>query len=256
MTNASQVKHSFGPNAEKYAQSPTFASSESLTRLLEVVKPERDWIALDIATGGGHTALALAGHVNRVVAADITPQMLIAARNMIGGHQVEAVSFCEADAQQLPFATAAFDLVTCRIAPHHFPDVARFVRECARAVKPGGAVAIIDGIAVGDGFTARYLNAYENLRDPSHHWLYPARRWEAFFKEAGLRVTLVETFRKAHEFGDYCHRLNVSPANRWRLRAMLAQAPSGPKQAYDIFEKGGQLWFHLHEALIVGILDF
>lgn len=254
MNNASQIKQSFGPNAEKYAQSPTFAFGESLTRLLEVVKPQPNWIALDVATGGGHTALALAGLGNRVVAADLTPQMLIAARNMIAGRGMETVSFCEADAQHLPFTSAAFNLVTCRIAPHHFPDVAQFVRECTRAVKPGGTVAIIDGIAVGDGFTVRYLNAFETLRDPSHHWLYPARRWEAFFKEAGLGVVLVETFRKMHEFGDYCDRLNVSPANRLRLRAMLAQAPEGPKQAYAIFEKGGQLWFHLHEVLIVGMV--
>ncbi len=255
MNNASQIKQSFGPNAKKYAASPAFASGESLSRLLEVVRPRPDWIALDVATGGGHTALALSGRVKRVVAADLTPQMLIAARNMIAGRGVDTLSFCEADAQRLPFAPAAFDLVTCRIAPHHFPDVAQFVRECARAVKPGGTVAIIDGIAVGGGFTVRYLNAFETLRDPSHHWLYPARRWEAFFKEAGLHVTLVETFRKTHEFGDYCDRLNVSPADRLRLRAMLTQAPNGPKHAYDIFEKGGQLWFHLHEVLIVGAIQ-
>lgn len=254
MNNASQIKQSFGPNAEKYARSPAFAAGESLTRLLEVVGPQPDWIALDVATGGGHTALALAERVNRVVAADLTPQMLIAARNLINGRGRDNASFCEADAQRLPFASSAFDLVTCRIAPHHFPDVAQFVAECTRVVKPGGVAAIIDGIAVGDGFTVRYLNAYEKLRDPSHHWLYPARRWEAFFDEAGLRVTLAETFRKAHEFGDYCDRLNVSPANRLRLRAMLTQAPEGPKQAYDIFEKGGQLWFHLHEVLIVGMV--
>ncbi len=253
MNNTFQIKQSFGPNAEKYARSPTFATGESLTRLLEVVSPQRDWMALDVATGGGHTALALAGRMDRVIAADITPQMLIAARNMIGARDVKAVSFCEADAQQLPFAIAALDLVVCRIAPHHFPDVARFVRECARTVKPGGTVAIIDGIGVGDNFTVRYLNAFENLRDPSHHWAYPARRWQAFFAEAGLQVALVETFRKAHEFGDYCDRLNVAPANRLRLRAMLTQTPEGPKQAFDIFEKGGQLWFHLWEVLIVGM---
>ena len=252
MTNTSQIKQSFGPNAEKYAASPAFASGESLSRLLEVVRPQSDWIALDIATGGGHTALALAERVSRVVAADLTPQMLIAARNMIAGRGVDTVSFCEADAQGLPVASGTFDLVTCRIAPHHFPDVGQFGRECARAARPGGTVAIIDGIGVGDGFTVRYLNAFENLRDPSHHWAYPARRWESFFAKAGLRVTLVETFRKAHEFGDYCDRLNVSPANRLRLRAMLTQAPAGPKAAYDIFERGGQLLFHLHEVLIIG----
>nr|MBI2905784.1 class I SAM-dependent methyltransferase [Chloroflexota bacterium] len=252
-THAVQVRNSFGPNAEKYARSAAFAGSPSLNRLLEVVAPQPHWVALDVATGGGHCALAVAGRVGRVVATDITPEMLTAARAMIEGHGGAHVYFGEADAHALPFASGTFDLVTCRIAPHHFPDMAAFVRECARAARPGGTVAVIDNIAPGDGFTVRYLNAFEKLRDPSHHWMYPARRWGDFFAQAGLRVTHLETFRKAHDFGDYCERMAVPPRTRDRLRAMLAQAPAGPAAAFEVFEKGGQLHFHLAEVLIVGV---
>lgn len=253
--NTTLVQQSFGPNAEKYAQSAAFAQGKSLIRLIEAANPQPDWIALDVATGGGHTALAVARRVKRVVATDITPQMLAAAEKMIARQGVSNVSFREADAMNLPFADGEFDLVTCRIAPHHFPDVARFLGECARAVRPGGGVAVIDNITPPDRFAARYVNAFEKLRDPSHLWAYSADEWQAFFAEAGLRVTLVEQFGKAHEFDDYCERMNVSEANRLRLRAMLVQAPRGPKEAFDIFEKGGQVWFHLNEVLIVGVKD-
>src|SRR3972149_3472006 len=144
--NPTLVQQSFGPNAEKYARSAVFAEGESLNRLLEVVNLQPDWIALDVATGGGHTALAAAKHVRQVIATDITPQMLLAAERMIRNSGVSNVSFREADAQNLPFADGEFDLVTCRIAPHHFPDVAKFVRERARVVKSGGAVAVIDNV--------------------------------------------------------------------------------------------------------------
>jgi len=251
--NTTLVQQTFGPNAEKYARSAAFAKGESLNRLLEAVNPQPDWIALDVATGGGHTALAVAKHVRQVIATDITPQMLLAAETMIRNSGVSNVTFREADAQNLPFADGEFDLVTCRIAPHHFPDVAKFVRECARVTTSGDTVAVIDNVTLSDRFTARYVNAFEKLRDPSHLWAHSADEWQVFFADAGLRVTLTEKFRKAHEFGDYCERMNVSEANRFRLRAMLTQAPKGPKEAFDIFEKGGQVWFHLSEVLIVGV---
>jgi ubiquinone/menaquinone biosynthesis C-methylase UbiE len=255
MTNNNQqsVRQSFGPNAEKYAKSAAFAKSESLDRLVNVVKPQAHWRVLDVATGGGHTARTIAPLVNRVVATDITSQMLIAARKMIDTNMIHNVDYNECDAQLLPFPRASFDLLTCRIAPHHFPDVKAFMGECARVVKPNGIVAIIDGIAPGKNFTARYLNAYEKLRDPSHVWQFNAQQWHSFFEAANLKVTLHETYRKAFEFHDYCERMNVPTLTRTQLKAMLLQAPQEAKSLYDIFERDGELWFHLHEVLIVGV---
>ncbi|HLF02673.1 MAG TPA: class I SAM-dependent methyltransferase, partial [Anaerolineales bacterium] len=83
MNNSLLVQQSFGPNAQKYAQSAVFAKGESLERLIAVTAPQPEWNALDVATGGGHTALALARHVRQVIATDITPQMLDAAQTMI-----------------------------------------------------------------------------------------------------------------------------------------------------------------------------
>ena len=252
MNNSLLVQQSFGPNAQKYAQSAVFAKGESLERLIAVTAPRPEWSALDVATGGGHTALALARHVRQVIATDITPQMLDAAQTMIAAQGVTNVSFREADAQNLPFTDHEFDLITCRIAPHHFPDVFKFVSECARAVTPGGLVAVIDNISPPHDFTARYFNAYEKLRDPSHHWAYAARDWQRFFADAGLTTVHVEEFRKAFEFGDYCERMSVPELNRLRLRAMLVQAPETAREVLAPFEKGGQLWFNLNEVLIVG----
>jgi ubiquinone/menaquinone biosynthesis C-methylase UbiE len=250
--NTARVQQSFGPNAQKYAHSAVFASSPSLDRLIELLDPQPGWTALDIATGGGHTALRLARRVQQVVAVDITPQMLRAAEDMIAAQGVANVSFHEADAQNLPFPGASFDLVTCRIAPHHFPDVQAFVRESARVARPAGVVAVVDNVSPPDPFGARYFNAYEKLRDPSHHWAYTPGEWQAFFADLGLRVTALETFRKAFEFGDYCDRMSVPEADRHRLRAMLVHAPKTPRAYFDIFERGGALWFHLAEVLIVG----
>src|SRR5258706_16328885 len=118
--NRDLVQQQFGPHAEQYVASTHHSTGESLDRLLELTAPQPEWRALDIATGGGHPALALAPRVRAVVATDLTPEMLAAVERYIQSKGVANVSFRPADAMSLPFETAEFDLVTCRIAPHHF----------------------------------------------------------------------------------------------------------------------------------------
>lgn len=67
-----RVEDQFGPNAAAYATSPVHARGASLQRVLELLDPQRHWHVLDLATGAGHMAAALAPHVARVLAADLT----------------------------------------------------------------------------------------------------------------------------------------------------------------------------------------
>src|SRR5262249_34692933 len=155
------VREQFGKHAENFVASEDHAKGESLDRLLALTRPRPDWRVLDIATGGGHTALALAPHVREVIASDLTPPMLDAARAFIASKGVTNVVFREADAISLPFEAEAFDLVTCRIAPHHFPDVQRFVHEMFRVLKPGGVAVVIDNVVPEDPVAAKFINDFE-----------------------------------------------------------------------------------------------
>ena len=248
-------RRQFGAHAERYVSSRDHQSSESLDRLLALAAPKSDWNVLDIATGGGHTALALAPHVRHVVASDLTREMLEAAERFIRGKGVGNVSFREADACDLPFADGEFDLVTCRVAPHHFADVARFVRECARVVKPGGTVIVIDNLAPADAASAAYFNAIEKTRDPSHQRAFNEMEWVGFFRDAGLRVSRVEHFRKRREFDFWAGMQGVDEPTRARLRAMFRDAPPGAKTALAPEEREGRLSFYLDELLILSSKD-
>jgi len=66
----------FGRYAQGYVASQTHAAAQELAALIEMADPQPDWLVLDIATGGGHTALAFAPHVQKVIAADLTRKML------------------------------------------------------------------------------------------------------------------------------------------------------------------------------------
>ena len=175
--NKSLVQQQFGAHAAAYVTSSVHAKGASLGRLVELVRPQPTWQALDVATGAGHTAAAFAPHVGRVIASDLTEEMLQEAAKLAKAKGLANMETARADAEALPFEDARFDLVTCRIAPHHFPDIPSFVAEVCRSLKAGGTFALVDNIAPDaestPGFSSAELrdaaltyNAFEKIRDP------------------------------------------------------------------------------------------
>jgi ubiquinone/menaquinone biosynthesis C-methylase UbiE len=220
-----QSQERFSRFAQAYVDSATHAQGDDLERILALAAPEQDWTALDVATGGGHTALKIAPHVRQLIALDLAAPMLAAARTSIQP-QVGNVAFVNAEAGMLPFRRDTFDLITCRIAPHHFPDCDRFVEECARALKPGGRLIVQDQSLPYDRRAARYIEAFERLRDPSHHRAYAPYEWEGMFLNAGLRVTAVEAARKRASLVAWAQVQECTPQVIEHLQIMLVQAPA------------------------------
>src|SRR5256884_9066167 len=123
----SRVQEHFGATAAHYLTSKPHAQGKSLERLVELVEPQKSWHVLDVATGAGHTAYAFAPHVARVWATDITEEMLALVRDEIAKRKLANVRVAYAKAEMLPFEDESFELVTCRIAPHHFNSIAAFL---------------------------------------------------------------------------------------------------------------------------------
>jgi ubiquinone/menaquinone biosynthesis C-methylase UbiE len=178
----------FGAFAEGYVTSKAHAQGKELERLVEIARPKEDWLVLDVAIGGGQTAVSFAPTVSQVIATDIAPEMLREAEAHLQDKGMENVSFEIAEAEDLPFDDERFDMVTCRIAPHHFPDCGRFAGEAGRVLKPGGLLLVKDLALPEDKAAVRYVDTFEKVRDPSHHCSYSASGWEAMFKETGLTV--------------------------------------------------------------------
>ncbi len=214
----------FGQYARNYVTSAPHSQGEDLDRLLELAQPQAAWAMLDVATGGGHTALRFAPYVAHVTASDITPAMLDAAEKHLTDKGVRNVAYRRADAEAMPFDDASFDLVTCRIAPHHFDDVARFVEEAARVLKPDGVLLVQDHLMPEDVAAARYIEAFEKLRDPSHNQAFTVGEWRTMFTEAGVTVTHVERLYKDLNFRTWTDRQGVTPNTKACLIALLDQA--------------------------------
>jgi SAM-dependent methyltransferase len=247
----SLVQAQFGANAANYVNSRSHARGASLPRLVELTKPAPHWRMLDIATGAGHTAFAFAAHVAEVIASDVTPEMLDVTRRLAVERDLANVRVMEAQAESLPFADGSFDLVTCRIAPHHFVDVARFGAEVSRVLKPGGVFGLVDNISPDDAVAAGQYNAFEKLRDPSHGRCLTLDEWLELIGRAGLRVRHYELLDKDMDLNAWTTQMNVPAATRERLRTILLNASPGLQAFLRAQDRGDIIGFTLTEAVII-----
>jgi ubiquinone/menaquinone biosynthesis C-methylase UbiE len=253
MQNRSLSQERFGQLAESYVTSQSHAKGYDLDRLVEIASPQADWLVLDVATGGGHTALKFAPHVCKVVATDLTPRMLAAAEKFIRDQGMTNVVFEPADAEALPFGDDAFELVTCRIAPHHFPDCARFIGEGRRVLKPGGLLLVQDHLLPEDQAAARYIDAFERLRDPSHNRAFNHSEWQRMFVQADLRVEHTEEITKRHLLIPWAERQGCSEDTVKQLTQVLSEAPSVAAHWLQAKDLGNpQSSFVNHHVLIAG----
>jgi len=228
-----RAQQRFGQYAYNYVRSQTHARGADLDRLLMLTQPQKSWRTLDIATGGGHTAIKFAPHVRHVIASDITIKMLRAAQAHVLSKRIPNVSFIPADAEYLPFASGSFHLVTCRIAAHHFPHPRAFIRECARVLKTSGLLAMQDHVLPENPGDARYIDHLERLRDPSHGRAYSEQEWVEMFTHANIAVVHTEQISKRHVFSSWARRQGCNPETIAQLEALIAQAPAGVKAWLD-----------------------
>lgn len=237
-----QVQDYFSRTAESYVGSFSHRAGDDLQRLIELGEWNPQLQALDIATGGGHTALAVAPYVAHITVTDLTPRMLEKAREYILAQGVTNARFQVADAEQLPFAAESFDRVTCRIAPHHFPNIPQFVQEVARVLKPGGMFLLIDCMAPSDPQLDTFDNTVEKWRDSSHGRSCTVEEWQTFLKDAGLSLEHVEFFRKTHEYDDWTARSQMSTGEKAKLAQFILESNNRIQNYFEITRKqNGQL---------------
>lgn len=230
----------FGSRADDYRNSPPHAGGPDLELLLTWLDPKPAERALDVATGGGHVALALARTGVDVEACDLTPEMLLAASALLAEHDCTA-TFAVAEADSLPYGDDSFDIVTCRIAAHHFPDAQAFFLEVARVLKPGGRFGFQDQALPPEPTSAVFTDALERKRDASHNQSYNLDGWVTLVERAGLVVEHTELVDKRHDFAEWAARQGCSDAAVAELMQIMAESPEGMRRWLEPVYEGERL---------------
>jgi demethylmenaquinone methyltransferase/2-methoxy-6-polyprenyl-1,4-benzoquinol methylase len=119
-------------------------------RLIELAAPQPGARALDLATGTGDIALALASRGARVVGLDITFRMIELAKRKgtqgfpaVGPPSI-ALEFLVGDMQALPFPSGSFEIVTTGYGLRNVPNLATAIEEIGRVLSPGGQLLSLD----------------------------------------------------------------------------------------------------------------
>ena len=159
----------FARTAARYAARQDERAAELEEQVRAFVLPSGDERALDVGTGSGALALALAPHVREVVGIDPVPELLALARERAPAN----AEFVEGDGTALPFPDASFDLAGTLRTLHHVRRPELVVAELSRVTRPGGRVLVVDQVAPIDPLDALAVDAFERARDPGHTRLLP-----------------------------------------------------------------------------------
>lgn len=248
--SARQAQEQFGRQAPFYAESDVHRAGESLESVIEYAALGRYGMAVDLATGAGFTAFAMAPYSKHVLATDIAPGMLAQARRLAMERGLDNVGVMMVEAETLPFATGSLDAVSCRHAAHHFHNLPRAVEEVQRVLKPGAVFILSDTAAPEGDHEARWMNDVEVRRDASHQRDLKPSEWRALLEGVGFELTHWSLAKVYLEFNDWV-QLAATPKERVEpLRQDFLLAPAPVVAAFGIRPNGEAIDFHW-DALVL-----
>jgi ubiquinone/menaquinone biosynthesis C-methylase UbiE len=242
------VRSRFAPVAANYARAKFHSSVEGLREVLALAQPEPGDLALDVATGTGHVALALAPHLRRVYGLDLTREMLDQARRLASERSVENVSWVIGDAERLPFGDETFDLYSVRAAPHHFHDVDAFLHEAHRVLRPDRHAVFVD---CAPPLPARdVLHEVEVRRDPSHVLSMTVDEWVERLEHAGFEVESAIPRELDWDFEDWMQNMEVAAPLVSELAAVVEASEGKAREQLRPERRDGRLWHAYWHCLI------
>jgi ubiquinone/menaquinone biosynthesis C-methylase UbiE len=248
------IRREFARQASRFGEAGlTLSSQEYLAWMVNSLPLQPDFHVLDVAAGTGHLCRALAPYVGQVTAIDTTPEMLAEAKRAAKEAGLNNITFEEGLAENLPYAKDSFDLVTSRLAFHHFDNPAPPMAEMVRVCKPGRLVAAIDLLSPDDKALIEEYNRLERLRDPSHATALTKEQLIGFMEESGLTICHVDSRDIEVDVARWLSMAGASDdACREVREALTAEMHGEGKTGMRPLQRENKLLFVQTWAIVVG----
>jgi SAM-dependent methyltransferase len=243
------VQRQFGRTAAAYVESATHARGEDLDRIVVLAKEHGGARLVDVGTGVGHTLRRVAPSFVSAIGVDATREMLEAGRGVLAGADIANAILVQADATALPIASRSADVVTSRLAAHHFADAAAAFREIGRILRPGGLFVLVDNYAPDDVALDSFINELETLRDASHVRNHTVQGWRDLLERAALKTTVdsdIAVTKLTTE--NWLERSQTPPDRAEEVRRRLATASPAAVAAFQITP----ITFVVRKLILVG----
>ncbi|BAI62527.1 conserved hypothetical protein [Methanocella paludicola SANAE] len=153
--------------------------------------------AVEFGCGTGYFTRVIAGNAKHVLATDMSPGMVDAARSNL--RDLHNVSFQVQDSESPGLPSSTFDTALMANMLHTLDDPARALKECFRVLKPGGMLLIINYTEDGMGRVQRTLLSFQfHLRfgfAPKKSWPLTSEKLQSFLGQARFRIERMDLVR-------------------------------------------------------------
>ncbi|MCP1571626.1 ubiquinone/menaquinone biosynthesis C-methylase UbiE [Herbaspirillum rubrisubalbicans] len=228
------VSQQFGSTAAAYLTSAVHAQGADLQELAQIAATVPGARVLDLGCGGGHASFAVAPVVEKVIAYDLSAEMLEVVSRAAQERGLDNLAVRQGSADRLEFPDASFELVCTRFSAHHWRHLPQALSEVFRVLKPGGRFIVIDTAAPADVLADTYVQAIELLRDTSHVRNVSLNSWRKLVRAAGFTIASDKTWKLRLEFASWVARMRTPPDHVSAIRALWQAAPQEVKQYFAL----------------------
>jgi len=235
---STDAREQFDRTAASYAVSHAHSASESLRLLREFAGDRSYRTGIDIATGPGFTAFAVADLCDDVIATDVSGGMLEQVEKLADERGLANVSRSFVDAHALPFGDDSLDLVMCRTAPHHFESIPTFLSEARRVLNDSGVLLLVDTTTSENEAARKWHQKMERRRDKSHLEAPTPSGWLVLLHDAGFEIVGQDSTTVDMTFNDWVKRSKMPVDEVEAMRAEWADVDQSIAKEFAVVDPG------------------
>ncbi len=212
------------------------ADEDDIGRLVELAGPTPTDVVVDMVTGLGHVARAIAPLVKRVDAIDPDPKILVASETITNDFGISNINFSAGRPVNLELEENTYDIYTARLALRHFKDKDSrlFLSEAHRILKPEGRLVLVDMLAPLHSDLVGFQVDLMTCRDPSHVRSYDLAELEILLEKANFDTDCIEIFPMENDFQRWATRLDGGDERARMLEKILMGATGRVKRHFRI----------------------